>query len=88
MVFVRDRRAEQRHEAVAEELVDRALVAMHLGQRSSKNRSSSSCIASGPSCSASGVESAMSQKSTVTCLRSPSSALRELRMRSARYRGV
>jgi hypothetical protein len=33
MVFVRDRRSEQRHEAVAEELVDSALVAMHLGER-------------------------------------------------------
>ena len=30
MVFVRDRRAEQRHHAVAEELVDRAFVAVHL----------------------------------------------------------
>ncbi len=32
MILVRDRRPEQRHEPVAEELVDRALVAVHLGQ--------------------------------------------------------
>ena len=33
VVLVRDRRAEQRHEAVAQELIDGALVAMDLGQR-------------------------------------------------------
>ena len=33
MVFVRHRRAEQRHEAVAEELVDGAFEAVHFGQR-------------------------------------------------------
>ena len=32
VVLVRDRRAEQGHEAVAEELVDRPLVAVDLGQ--------------------------------------------------------
>jgi hypothetical protein len=43
---------------------------------------------SGPTRSASGVELAMSQNSTVTCLRSPSSAAREVRIRSARCLGV
>ena len=38
----------------------------------SKNRLSSSCIASAPIRSARPVESTMSQKNTVTCLRSPS----------------
>src|SRR5687767_7413864 len=33
MILVREGRAEERHEAVAEELVDRALVAMHLRER-------------------------------------------------------
>ncbi len=33
VVLVGDRRAEERHEPVAEELVDRAFVAMHLGER-------------------------------------------------------
>ena len=32
VVLVRDRRAEQRHHAVAQELVDRSLVAVHFGQ--------------------------------------------------------
>ena len=32
VVLVRDGRPEQRHDAVAEELIDRALVAVHLGQ--------------------------------------------------------
>ena len=32
VILVREGRAEERHEAVAEELVDRALVAMHLGE--------------------------------------------------------
>jgi hypothetical protein len=33
MVLMRDRRPEQRHEPIAEELVDRALITVHLGQR-------------------------------------------------------
>src|SRR6185503_11719852 len=55
---------------------------------SSKNPLSRACMRSGPTRSASGVEFAMSQKSTVTCLRSPSRAPREVRMRSARCLGV
>ncbi len=43
---------------------------------------------SAPSRSASAVEPTRSQKSTVTGLRSPSSALRDVRIRSARCRGV
>ena len=45
-------------------------------------------MASGPSRSASAVDPTRSQKSTVTGLRSPCSAAREVRMRSARWRGV
>ncbi len=33
MILMRDRRPEQRHEPIAEELVDRALIAVHLGER-------------------------------------------------------
>jgi hypothetical protein len=33
VVLMRDRRPEQRHEPIAEELVDRALIPVHLGQR-------------------------------------------------------
>src|SRR5262249_50957326 len=47
-----------------------------------------SCIASGSRCSASREDSTMSQKSTVTCLRSPSSAALEVRIFSARCLGV
>ena len=43
---------------------------------------------SGPTRSARAVEFAMSQKSTVTCLRSPSRALLEVRIFSARCWGV
>src|SRR6185436_3515460 len=51
-------------------------------------RSSSSCIPSGSSRSASRVDSAMSTKRTVTCFRSPSRALLEVRILSARCFGV
>src|SRR5262249_16962583 len=47
-----------------------------------------SCIASGFRRSASREESTMSQKSTVTCLRSPSRAAFEVRIFSARCLGV
>src|SRR5215470_384084 len=47
-----------------------------------------SCIASGSRRSASREESTMSQKSTVTCLRSPSRAAFEVRIFSARCLGV
>src|SRR5262245_42477847 len=47
-----------------------------------------SCIASGFRRSASRDESTMSQKSTVTCFRSPSSAALEVRILSARCLGV
>ena len=43
---------------------------------------------SAPMLAASGVELAMSQNSTVTCLRSPSSALRDRRIDSAKCGGV
>ncbi|HEX7269736.1 MAG TPA: hypothetical protein VF256_20255 [Streptosporangiaceae bacterium] len=33
MILTRDRRLEQRHEPIAEELVDRALIPVHLRQR-------------------------------------------------------
>jgi hypothetical protein len=39
VILARDRRPEQRHEPVAEELVDRALIAVHLGQRGPEKRS-------------------------------------------------
>jgi hypothetical protein len=47
-----------------------------------------SCIVSGSSVVARWDESTRSQKSTLTCLRSPSIAAREVRIRSARCFGV
>src|SRR5262245_35081194 len=46
------------------------------------------CHSSGSSCSARSIEPFTSAKSTVTCLRSPSSALRDVRILSARCFGV
>ena len=56
VVLVRDRRAEERHDAVAEELVDRALVAVDLGQHQLEARSMSACTSSGSSRSDSDVK--------------------------------
>src|SRR5439155_9713543 len=53
-----------------------------------KKRSMIRCHSSGSSCSASSIEPFTSAKSTVTCLRSPSSAPRARRIFSARCRGV
>ena len=88
VVLVGERRAEQRHEAVAEELVHRALVAVHLGQRRLEEPAQERVHAVGAERSASAVELTRSQKSTVTGLRSPCMAAREVRIFSARCRGV
>src|SRR5207245_134729 len=53
-----------------------------------KKRSMIRCHSSGSSCSASSIEPFTSAKSTVTCLRSPSSAWRARRIFSARCLGV
>jgi predicted ATPase len=53
-----------------------------------KKRSRISCHPSGPTSSARSIEPFTSAKSTVTCFRSPSSALREVRIFSARCFGV
>ena len=72
MIFVRDRRSEQCHEAIAKKLIDRSLVAVHLGHGHAKNASRNVCMPSGPSRSASPVDPTRSQNNTVTCFRSPS----------------
>ncbi len=53
-----------------------------------KKRSRMPCHVSGSTRPASSIEPCTSANSTVTCLRSPSSALRSVRMRSARCGGV
>jgi hypothetical protein len=56
--------------------------------RIAKKRSMISCQVSGSRSSLSSMELVTSANSTVTCLRSPSSAEREVRIFSARCRGV
>jgi hypothetical protein len=86
MILVRDRRAEQRHDPVAGVLVDRALEAMNPSERIAKKRSMILCHSSGSTCSARSIFT--SAKSTVTCLRSPSKAERDVRIFSAKCFGV
>src|SRR5262245_23549910 len=53
-----------------------------------KKRSKILCHSSASTCSARSIEPFTSAKRTVTCFRSPSRALREVRIFSARWRGV
>ena len=85
VILERQRRAEQRHHAVAGVLVHRPLEAVHaLGEQVEEAVEQPRATPRRRCCSASGMESWMSANSTVTCLRSPSSAARAVRMRSAR----
>ena len=84
VVLVGQRGAEEGEEAVAQELGHDLLIAVDLGERAGEELSTRAAIASAPIRSAVPVESTMSQKRAVTVLRSPSRALREARMRSAR----
>ena len=71
------RHAEQGHEAVAEELVDRAAVAMHLGQRQLEEAVQQRVHGLGAQALGEPRwSSTMSQKRTVTCLRAPSEPAR------------
>ena len=89
VVLVGDGRAEQRHDPVAEELVDGALVAVHLGEHQLEGAGHQAVDVLGiEALEASEVKPETSTKSTVTCLRSPSSALLEVRIFSARCLGV
>src|SRR4029077_4120437 len=57
-------------------------------ERVAKKRSMILCHSSGSTCSARSIEPFTSAKRTVTCLRSPSRALRDVRIFSARCFGV
>jgi len=85
VVFVGDGSAKQRHNAIAEHLIDGALDAVHgvhhqlegrieelAARLPDRDRESARC------------NPFRSANSTVTCLRSPSSALRDVRIFSAR----
>ena len=88
VVLVRDRRPEDRHDAVAQELVDRALVAVHLGQHQVEGAAHQPVDLFRIEPLESDVKPATSTNSTVTCLRSPWSAPALVRIFSARCRGV
>ena len=71
VVLVGDRRAEERHHGVADELLDRAAEALELASRSrSQYGASTARTSSGSSCSARDVKPTRSAKSTVTTFRS------------------
>ena len=85
VILMRQRRAEQRHDAIAHDLVHGALRSGVRPPSSVPAPGSRSWRASSGSRSArSSIEPLRSANSTVTCLRSPSSALREVRIFSAR----
>ena len=88
MVLVGDGRAEQRHEAVAHELGDRSLVAVDRLQHQLEAAPDQGVRLFGIEALGERVEPTTSANSTVTCLRSPSSAERGRRIFSARCRGV
>ena len=88
VILVSDRGAEEGHEAVAEELVDRALVAVDLREGEREEAVDDAVVLLRAACAASSGERTMSQKRTLTCFRSPSIALRMARIRSLRWRGV
>ena len=74
VIFVRDRRAEEREEAVATEVVDRAAEPIDLAEGQFRNWLSRVTNPSEPSRSVMLTELMMSQKRAVICLRSPTDA--------------
>lgn len=80
VVLMRHRRPEERLEAVTQELVDRSLITVDFREGQIEEALEEACLASTPRRSASAVDPTRSQKSTVICLRSPSSAVREVRI--------
>ena len=88
VILVGHRRAEESHDAVAHHLVDRALVAMHGFDHELQHRIEEPLRLLGIAVGESSSDPRRSAKSTVTCLRSPSRALLEVRIFSARCLGV
>ena len=84
VVFMGQGRTKERHDAIAHDLVDRAFVAVHGGHHALQHRIEELAgflrVAVGHQL----MEPLRSAKSTVTCLRSPSRALRDVRIFSAR----
>ena len=88
MVLMGDRRAKQGHNAVAQHLVDGALEAVHGLHHVDAGLGRGAAVPLRGRGLDQPVEPLMSANSTVTCLRSPSRAAREVRIFSARYVGV
>ena len=88
MIFVRQRRTKQRHDAIAHDLIDCPLVAVHRFHHVFQHRIENFRASSGSRSASNSIEPFISANNTVTCLRSPSRALLEVRIFSARCLGV
>ena len=88
VILVGNGRPEQGHNAVAKHLVHRALITVHGVHHDMDGRVQSCWAASGSQALDELVESLMSAKKTVTCLRSPSRVFLAVRIFSARCGGV
>ena len=88
MVLMRDRRAEQSHDAIAHHLIDGPLIAVDRRHHPFQHGVEEQAGLLGVAVSQHFMEPFRSAKSTVTCLRSPSSMFREVRIFSARWLGV
>ena len=89
VIFVRDRRAEQGHNAVSHNPVDHAFVVMNRFHHPFENADRESlCASSGSRSAINSIELLISENSTVTCFLSPSSSLFEVKILSARCFGV
>ena len=88
VILVGQRRAEQRHDPVAHDLVHGALVAVDRLHHQLEDRIEDFRASSGSRSASNSIEPLRSAKRTVTCLRSPSRAALEVRIFSARCLGV
>src|SRR5215475_925034 len=77
MVFMRQRRAKEGHNAIAHDLVHRACVPSTAAIMRSNTGSRSCRTSSGSRSARSSIEPLRSANNTVTCFRSPSSALQQ-----------
>ena len=84
VILMGNGRAKQGHDAIAQHLVHRALIAVHGVHHALQGRIEELPGASGSRSRISSVEPLRSANRTVTCLRSPSRAVREVRIFSAR----
>jgi len=88
VVLVRERRAENRHDAVAHHLVHRALVPVNRIHHRFEHRIEQLAGVLWVPIREQLHGALHVGEQTVTCLRSPSRALRDVRIFSARWRGV